>query len=435
MAQSELIRARRFAPLFWTQFLGAFNDNVFRFALIIYVTFTVAERTGMDARSLVVITGAIFILPFFLFSALAGQLADKCEKSRLIRRIKTIEILLMGLGAVGFVVDSYEWLLVILFATGLQSTFFGPLKYGVLPQHLAREELTGGNGLIQMGTYVAILGGSICGGILAGLGEGAAPAIIVSIVSIAALGRLAAHFIPEAPPNDPELIVDANPLRSSWRLARQCLTQRQFITLIGLISMFWFVGATFLSIVPIVGKELLNANEQAVTFLTAAFTIGIGIGSLSCERLSGGRIELGLVPFAALAISAAATDVWLSGPPAAPASELTVTTFFLHLPAARFFFDLVIIGAAGALYIVPLYASLQARVEQAICSRMLATLNICNALFMVASAVFTLILFSLGVSLTGVFGIVAALNLAALVAGVIVLPEFGQRAANLLGYK
>ncbi len=432
MTQSKLIRSKRFAPLFWTQFLGAFNDNVFRFALIIYVTFTLAERTGMDTRTLVVLTGGVFILPFFLFSALAGQMADKYEKSGLIRHIKSIEIAVMGLGAVGFIVDSYELLLGVLFAMGLQSTFFGPLKYGVLPQHLDDEELTGGNGLIQMGTYIAILGGSVIGGLLAGLGENAPVAIITSIVGIAAAGRCAAQFIPPAPANAPEISIDRNPLTSTWALMRDSLVERQFLVLIGLISTFWFVGATFLSIVPTFGKELLNANEQAVTLLTAAFTIGIGVGSLSCERLSGRRIELGLVPIAGVVISLAAVDVWWVGTPAAPAEPLTPASFFGYAPAVRFFLDLVVIGAAGALYIVPLYAALQARVETAVCSRMLAALNVANALFMVTSAVFTIALFALGFSLTEVFGVVAALNLMALVAGAWALPELGRRTVALL---
>lgn len=432
MTQSKLIRSKLFAPLFWTQFLGAFNDNVFRFALIIYVTFTLAERTGMDTRTLVVLTGGVFILPFFLFSALAGQMADKYEKSGLIRHIKSIEIAVMGLGAVGFIVDSYELLLGVLFAMGLQSTFFGPLKYGVLPQHLDDEELTGGNGLIQMGTYIAILGGSVIGGLLAGLGENAPVAIITSIVGIAAAGRCAAQFIPPAPANAPEISIDRNPLTSTWALMRDSLVERQFLVLIGLISTFWFVGATFLSIVPTFGKELLNANEQAVTLLTAAFTIGIGVGSLSCERLSGRRIELGLVPIAGVVISLAAVDVWWVGTPAAPAEPLTPASFFGYAPAVRFFLDLVVIGAAGALYIVPLYAALQARVETAVCSRMLAALNVANALFMVTSAVFTIALFALGFSLTEVFGVVAALNLMALVAGAWALPELGRRTVALL---
>ena len=432
MSQATLIRSRRFAPLFMTQFLGALNDNVFRFALIIFVTFTVAERMGMDTRTLVVITGAIFILPFFLFSALAGQIADKFEKSHLIRFFKSTEIAVMGLGAAGFLLGNYYFLLGVLFLMGTQSTFFGPLKYGVLPQHLSRSELTGGNGLIQMGTYMAILGGSVLGGMLASLGTIASEAIVISIVGLAICGRIAAHFIPIATASDATLTIDFNPFSSTWSLLVESMREHGLFIIMLLISTFWFVGATFLSVVPTFGKELLNANEQAVTLLSAAFTVGIGIGSLSCERLSRGRIELGLVPLAALGISLASFDVWLAGVPQAPPTQLTLATFFSYVPAVRLFTDLALIGAAGALYIVPLYAALQARVEAQYCSRILAALNVMNALFMVASAGFTLVLFRFGVDVSGVFGIVAALNVAAMLAGMQALPEFTNRVRNVL---
>ena len=427
-----LLRARRFAPLFWTQFLGAFNDNVYRFALIIFVTFTVAERTGMDTRMLVVMTGAVFIAPFFLFSSLAGQIADKCEKSRLIRRIKTAEIAVMGLGAAGFLLGSYPFLLAVLFLMGLQSTFFGPLKYGVLPQHLAREEMTAGNGLIQLGTYVAILVGGMCGGMLASLGNIAPVAVVAAVLTLAVFGRIASGYIPEAPANAPDITIDPNLLRSTWQIIRESTRERTIFTLIILISMFWFAGATFLSVVPTYGKVLLNADERAVTLLSAAFTLGIGIGSLACDRLSRSRIELGLVPFAALGISLAALDVWIADIPAASKSTLTLATFFHQASAVRMFVDLVVIGTCGALYIVPLYAALQSRVDAAWCARMLAALNICNALFMVGSAGFTMALYATGVDAPGVFGAVAVLYLAVVAVGVWLMPEFGTRSRALL---
>lgn len=431
MSQASLMAARRFAPLFWVQFLGALNDNVFRFALVIFVTFTVADRTGMDTRTLVVVTGAVFILPFFLFSALAGQLADKVEKAWLIRQIKTTEILVMALGAAGFVTGNFIFLLCVLFLMGTQSTFFGPLKYGILPQHLARAELTGGNGLIQMGTYVAILGGSILGGVLAGLGPLAPGAIVSSVIGLALLGRLAAQFIPVAAASDPALRVDFNPVSSTLRLLADGLGDRGVRTTMFLISLFWFIGATYLSVVPTYGKVLLHANEQAVTLLTAGFTLGIGLGSLSCERLSRGRIELGLVPFAAAAISLASFDVWLAGVPPVPATTLDVASFLSTPAALRMFVDLTVIGAAGALYIVPLYASLQAQVAGPQCSRALAALNVLNALFMVLSAGFTLALFALGCTIPGVFLITGGLNVAALLTALIVMPTLGQRARAL----
>jgi len=431
MSQLGLLTARRFAPLFLTQFLGALNDNVFRFALIIFVTFTVAERTGLDTRMLVVMTGGIFILPFFLFSALAGQIADKYEKSRLIRHIKTAEVVVMGLGAVGFLIGSYPFLLAVLFLMGVQSTFFGPLKYGVLPQHLAAAELTGGNGLIQMGTYIAILVGGMLGGMLASLGTVAPHAIIATVVGVALIGRLSAGFIPHASPSAPALEIDANLVRSTWRILVESARERDVLTLILLISLFWFVGATFLSVVPTYGKELLGADARAVTLLNAAFTVGIGIGSLACERLSRRRVELGLVPLAALGISIAALDVWLAGTPTP--IRLGLDNFFAHPPAVRMFIDLTLIGACGALYIVPLYAALQARANAAWIARLLAALNVTNALFMVASAGFTMALYGAGVGVPGVFAAVAAVNLAGMIAGAVALPEFCTRARAILG--
>ena len=435
MSQFNLMRSRRFAPLFYTQFLGAFNDNVFRFALIIFVTFTVAERTGMDTRMLVVLTGGIFILPFFLFSALAGQIADRYEKSRLIRRIKTAEVVVMGFGAVGFWLEDLYVLLTVLFFMGAQSTFFGPLKYGILPQHLEESELTGGNGLIQMGTYIAILVGGMTGGMLAGLDEIGPGTVIGCVIALAILGRVAAGFIPPAHASAPDIHIDFNPVRSTWRIVADAAADRAVFTIILLISGFWFVGATYLSIVPTFGKELLHANEQAVTLLNAAFTVGIGTGSLLCERFSRSRIELGLVPLAALGLSIASFDVFIAGTPKPPVETLTLATFFSHGPAVRAFIDLTLVGAFGALYIVPLYAALQARVAGQYCSRMLAALNVTNALFMVVSALFTMALYHIGVTIPAVFLIVGIMNITAMSAGIAALPEFGARVRVLLRLK
>ncbi len=435
MSQFNLMRSRRFAPLFYTQFLGAFNDNVFRFALIIFVTFTVAERTGMDTRMLVVLTGGIFILPFFLFSALAGQIADRYEKSRLIRRIKTAEVVVMGFGAIGFWLEDLYMLLTVLFFMGAQSTFFGPLKYGILPQHLEESELTGGNGLIQMGTYIAILVGGMAGGMLAGLDEIGPGIVVASVIALAVIGRVSAGFIPVAQASAAHIRIDFNPVRSTWRIIANAASDRAVFTIILLISGFWFVGATYLSVVPTFGKELLHANEQAVTLLNAAFTVGIGTGSLLCERLSRSRIELGLVPLAAFGLSVASFDVFIAGVPQAPAETLTLTTFFSHGPALRAFFDLTLIGAFGALYIVPLYAAMQARIAGEHCSRMLAALNITNALLMVVSALFTMGLYKVGVTIPGVFLIVGAMNIIAMGAGIVALPEFSARVRVILGVR
>lgn len=432
MSQFQLLRSRRFLPLFIVQFLGAFNDNVFRFALIIFITFTIADRSSIDARSLVVISGGIFILPFFLFSSLAGQIADKCEKATIIRRVKFVEILVMAAGAIGFWLQQTTFLLCVLFAMGMQSTFFGPLKYGILPQHLSEDELTGGNGLIQLGTYAAILLGAVTGGMLAAV-EGLGPVPVVScIVALAVSGWITAQFIPPAAPSDPAVRINWNLLQATFRLLHYAFANREILTLILAISWFWFLGATFLSMVPTYGKELLLADEQAVTLLNVAFTLGIGTGSLLCERFSRGRIELGLVPLACVGISVFAADFFLVGHPGTPAAPLGLGTFFLHPPAARAFIDLTLIGAFGALFIVPLYAALQARVASARCARVMAALNVMNALFMVVSAAFTVALFKLGMSIPGVFGVVASMNLVAMALATAALPEFALRVRELL---
>jgi len=433
MSQFGLLRLRRFAPLFCAQFLGAFNDNVFRFALVIFVTFTVAEQADTDTRMLVVVTGAVFIAPFLVFSALAGQLADKYEKAHLIRVIKTAEVAIMGAGALGFWLGDYRLLLAVLFLMGAQSAFFGPLKYGILPQHLAAHELTGGNGLIQMATYVAILLGAIVGGALAGLERAGPPAVIASVLAIALGGRIAAGFIPPAAATAPDLVIDFNPLRSTWRILADAADTRDLFLFVLLIAGFWFVGATYLSVVPTYGKTVLDADEHAVTLLNAAFTLGIGIGSLACEKLSRGRIELGIVPFAALVMALGSFDVWLVGAADPPAAQLTLASFFAHAAAARFFLDLVVIGAGGALYIVPLYAALQARVAPERCARMLAAVNIMDALLMVVAALFTLALYALGATPQDVFLVVGILIVAAMLAAMANAPEFVARARALCG--
>ncbi len=432
MNQFRLLRSRRFGPLFSVQFLGAFNDNVFRFALIIFITFTLADKFGVDTRTLVVISGGIFILPFFLFSSIAGQIADKYEKSRVIRRVKFVEIVVMSLAAIGFWLENATFLFVVLFLMGTQSTFFGPLKYGILPQHLETEELTGGNGLIQMGTYAAILLGAIAGGMLASI-EGLGPAFVVSCVIVLALiGWLSSFSIPLASASDATIIVNWNLPQATFRLLRHATVSREILTIILTISWFWFLGATFLSMVPTYGKELLGADEQAVTLMNVAFTVGIGLGSLLCEKFSRGRIELGLVPIGGIGISIFAADFFLVGKPDAAATMLTLESFLNHPPALRAFAALALIGAFGAIFIVPLYAALQARVQQASCAQTIAALNVTNAFFMVLSAVFTVVLYQFQVGIPSIFGIVAVLNLIVMVLACVVLPEFAIRARVIL---
>ena len=435
MNQFSLLATRRFLPLFLAQFLGALNDNIYRFALVIFVTYRLAGATGMDAGTLVVASGGVFILPFFLFSAWAGQLADKLEKSRLIRFIKAVEIALMGLGAVGFWLASVPLLFLVLFLMGTHSAFFGPLKYGILPQHLAPAELTGGNALIQMATYIAILCGTLLGGSLAALEHAGPLAVVGCVLGVAVLGFRAACAVPPAPAPQPDLHIDWRPDRATLRLLRLALTSRPLLVLTLLNSWFWFQGATFLSLVPTYGKDLLKASEGAVTALTAAFTVGIGMGSLLCEWLSRRRVELALVPPAALGLSLCALDIAWRGVPPLPPETLGVAALWTTPAAWRLFLDLVGIGAFGALYVVPLSAALQAAAPEAIRSRVIAALNVMNAAFMVCSAVFTLALFGVGATQPQIFGATALLNLGVMGAGVAALPEFRERMRARFGKK
>ena len=428
MSQFQLLRSTRFAPLFVVQFLGAFNDNVFRFALIILISFSLEESVGTDPGTLVVLSGGIFIVPFFLFSALAGQIADKYEKSRIIKNVKFAEIFIMLFAAMAFWIGNLALLFVVLFLMGSQSAFFGPLKYAILPQHLEQRELTGGNGLIQMGTYTAILLGGIVGGMLAAVAGIGTVAVALCVVMLAICGWLVAHRIPQAAPSDSTIGLEWNLAAATWRLLQIAASNRVTLVIILAISWFWFLGATFLSLVPTYAKETLYVDERAVTMMNVAFTVGIGFGSLLCERSSRGRIELGLVPLGALGVSLFSLDFFLHGNPYSPAAQLTVTTFFSHHPATRAFCDLVLIGGFGAIFIVPLYAALQARVAEEFRARVMAALNVTNAAFMVTSALFTMVLLANGASIAGIFGLVALLNLVALIILSVALPEFADRA-------
>jgi MFS family permease len=417
VSQFTLVARARFAPLFITQSLGALNDNVYKQALVILITFGAAAHSGKDSAMLVTLSTGLFILPFFLFSALAGQLADQLDKARLIQRVKLAEIVIMALGAVGFALSSLPLLICTLFLMGSQSAFFGPLKYGILPQHLHPEELVGGNGLIQMATYVAILVGSIIGGfVMADLDSG--PSAVSGIVLVLALcGWLASRFIPAAPPAEPGLTLDFN----LWRATRACVGYASenatvLAAVLG-ISWFWFVGATFFQLLPTYARDVLGGDARVVTLLLAAFSVGIGVGSLLCERLAGGAGALRLLPAGVVGLSVfalvplalqsslasaaeAAGTLGMADVLATPASLLVVVAFLL-------------LALAGGLYVVPLYALMQARSDPARRSRVIAANNVINALLMVGSALFTIALLAADLDIAQIFAIVSVLNLGA----------------------
>jgi len=423
-SQFKLMRERRFLPFFLTQFLGAFNDNLYKNALVVLLTFQAARFTTLSPGVLVNLAAGLFILPFFLFSATSGQLADKFEKSRLIRVTKIIEIVVMGLGTAAFALESLALMLGALFLMGTQAAIFGPVKYAILPVHLREEELVGGNALVESGTFVAILLGTIAGGVTIAL-PGGATWVSLATLAVAVLGYLTSRGVPVAPAADPRLRINWNPLTETWRNMSFTRGNRTvFLSILG-ISWFWFYGALFLSQFPGYAKDVLGGDEHAVTLLLAVFSVGIGTGSLLCERLSGKHVEIGLVPFGSIGLSLFAFDLWLASPVTTPVGAPLPLAALLASPVSwRVLFDLMMIGVFGGFFIVPLYALVQLRSEPAHRSRIIAGNNILNALFMVVAAAVGAGLLAAGLSVPQLILATALLNAAAAVYIYALVPEF-----------
>lgn len=422
--QFGLLKQKRFAPLFGTQFLGAFNDNLYKNALVVLLTFQAAQWTTIPVELLGNLAAGLFILPFFLFSATAGQLADKYDKAWLARLSKVLEIIIMGVAAAGFWLHSLSWLLAALFLLGLQSTLFGPVKYAILPQHLHEDELVGGNALIEAGTFVSILIGTLAGGLLAG--AVAQPVwIAVGGLAVAVLGYWYSRGIPDAPPPAPDLAVNWNPLTETWRSIRFASGNRTvFLSILG-ISWFWLYGALFLAQFPAYTKNVLGGGETMVTLLLAIFTVGIGLGSLLCERMSGKHVEIGLVPFGSIGLTLFGLDLYFASPVGLVGTTAHELTALLSIPAIwRVLFDLLMIGVFGGFFIVPLYALVQTRSEASHRARIIAANNILNALFMVVGALGAAAALGAGLSIPALFGIAALLNAAVAVYIYGLVPEF-----------
>ncbi|KVU38513.1 glycerol acyltransferase [Burkholderia ubonensis] len=424
-SQFDLLRERRFAPFFTTQFLGALNDNVFKIGFTSLVTYHTARFSGVDAKTAAFLISAIFILPFVLFSATSGQIADKYDKARLTRFVKSFEIVLMLVGAAGFVTHGAALLYLCTFMMGMHSTLFGPVKYSYLPQHLGEHELVGGNGLVEMGTFIAILIGTIIGGAAAGLAGSGELVLAVSCVAIALAGRIVAQRVPPTPAPQPDLAINWNPVSETWRnlgLARQNRTV--FLSLLG-ISWLWFVGATFLTSFFNFAKDVLSASPDVVTILLATFSVGIGIGSLLCERLSQRRVEIGLVPLGSIGISAFAIELYFASHALpAPGHLLSVGEFLAGARHWRILADLFLLAMFGGFYSVPLYALIQSRSAPTHRARIIAANNILNALFMIVSAVMAMALTKAGVSIPGIFLVTALLNVAVAAYIYLLVPEF-----------
>jgi 1-acyl-sn-glycerol-3-phosphate acyltransferase len=425
--QFGLLKKRRFAPFFGVQFLGALNDNVFKQALVILLTYSTARYTTMSTDILQNLAQGLFVLPFFLFSATAGQLADKYEKSRLISITVAIEFCCMALGAAGFFLHSLPLLFTALFLGGIQSALFGPVKYAILPQHLKESELVGGNGMVEMGTSVAILVGMMLGGwLVAQEGWGVTAAAFVTM-GISATGFLLSRFIPLAPAADPGLAINWNPFTETWRNFQFMRGNRTvFLSVLG-ISWFWFYGSIFLTQFPNLSKDILSGQESVVTLLLIVFSIGIGVGSLLCERLSGHKVEIGLVPFGSIGMTLFGIDLYFALSAHIQHEPMALAAFLQDAGHWRILGDLFLIGLFGGFYIVPLYALIQIRSEPSHRSRIIAGNNILNALFMVAAAGIAIGLFSLGLTIPQLLLATALMNAVVALYIYKLVPEFLMR--------
>lgn len=425
VGQFELLTQKRFLPFFVTQFFGAFNDNVFKNALIILIAFQGSQFIDANADLLINISAALFILPFFLFSATAGQWIDKYEKSRSIRLIKLIEVLIMLVAAFAFVQGHIMVLIALLFLMGTQSTFFGPAKYSYIPQHLNANELIEGNAWVQMGTFVAILIGTILGGVLIAQEQGRLY-VAVAVVCFAVAGYLASRAIPVTPSLNENLKINWNVFSETHRNIKFLKKNRTvFLSVLG-ISWFWFLGAIYLVQLPNYTRTTLGGNEQVVTLLLTLFTLGIGSGSLLCNWLSGKKIEIGLVPFGSIGLTLFGIDLYFSQPDVLPVATLGLKEFLAN-GHFRLISDVLLIGFFGGLYIVPLMALVQQRSEQAHMSRVIAGNNIINSLMMVLSAVVAIAVLSSGYSIAQLFLLVAILNAIVAIYIYSLVPEFFMR--------
>ena len=435
-SQFALLKTRRFLPFFLTQFFGAFNDNLFRNALVVSITFGTTVAAG-NSRILANVAPGLFILPFFLFSAIAGQLADKYEKSRLIRQTRLAEVVLMLGAAVALYHGHIPTLLALLFLLGVLATIFGPLKYSLMPQHLRQSELVGGNALVDAGTFLAILIGTITGGLLvpvspaetaAGGASHANIAASVAMVLVAIVTYAFSRFIPRAEATDPALQINFNPVTATWQVIRFAAQSRAImLSLLG-ISWFWLVGALILAQLPAYTHDVLRGDKSVYTLLLAAFSIGTALGSLACEKLSGHKVEIGLVPLGSIGMTVCLIDLYFerTGLPAAGTPIVTWTQFVAG-GGWDIVLDCALIGAFGGLFIVPLYALVLQRSAESHRARIIACNNILNALFMVLASVLAIGWLSYGMTIPQLFILAAVLN--ALVAAYIytLVPEFLMR--------
>ena len=424
-SQFALLRERRFAPFFWTQFLGAFNDNLFKFAFTVMVTFHASANSGFNPALVVNLIAGLFILPFLLFSATSGQIADKYDKRKVAIFVKTLEVGIMGLAAYGFIARNVPVLLGCTFLMGVHSTIFGPVKYAFLPQALTERELTGGNAMVEMGTFVAILVGNLVGGVLVGMPAEGPKIAAIGCIGVALLGRTTVHFMPRAAPLVPELEIKWNPFSETVRNLK--LAAENIVVFRGLmgVSWLWFFGASFLTQIPTFAKDVLGGSEGVASLLLVVFSIGIGIGSLLCESLSRRHVELGLVPIGAFGMTAFAVDLYFASRGFVHGSMALTPVQLLQTPGAlRVLADLGLLSGFAGLFSVPLYALVQSRSAPTHRARVFAASNILGALFMIASAALSVALIQGGASIPMIFLVVGVMNAVVALYIFLLVPEF-----------
>lgn len=421
-SQFRLLLERRFLPFFGAQALGAFNDNLYKNVLVILATYQIGNLTQLDPQLLTNLAGGLFILPYVLLSGIAGQLADRLDKALVLKTVKAAEILIMALAGLGFAQRSIELLLAALFLMGVHSTFFAPAKYGLLPQVLRERELVGGNALIEMGTFVAILLGTLAAGVLADRRDLSLVAVAVIAVSVA--GFIVSLAIPRLSPVAPGLRIDWNPFTSTWANIRVAAESRTILLSLLGISWFWFYGALVLAHLPLYARAVLNGEAEIVTLLLVTFSVGVGVGSLFCERLSGHKVEIGLVPFGSVGLTVFAVDLYFATPATAVGVPLSVGAFVEQREAWRVLVDLFLIGVFGGFFIVPLYALVQQRARPDVLSRIIAANSILNAVFIVAAALLGAFVLQAGLSIPELLLLTGVLNAFVAVYIYGLVPEF-----------
>ncbi|NRR29555.1 MFS transporter [Oxalobacteraceae bacterium] len=425
--QFSLLSQRRFAPFFWTQFLGAFNDNLFKTALMVILAFDALSWTTLSASLVTNLIPGLFILPYVVFSATAGQFADKFEKAGLARFVKWLELAIMGVAAIGWMSHTLWLLIAAVVGMGVHSTLFGPVKYAYLPQQLKPEELIGGNGVIEMGTFVGILLGEILGAVLVVHKPYGVELVAIGTIVSAVLGLVAAYRIPTTPAPEPGLKINWNPLSESIRnIGFSSKNRVVFLSILG-NSWFWFYGALILAQFPLYAKDYLHGDHSVFVMLLTVFSLGVGSGSLLCERLSGRKVEIGLVPFGSIGLSLFGIDLYFASLAHSGSGSMDALALLAQHGTIRILFDVLMIGMFGGFFIVPLFALIQTRCDPKHISRTIAGMNILNALFMVAAAGLAIVLLGQGFSIPQLFLITAILNAVVAVYIFSLVPEFLMR--------